>query len=132
MVKAGGKYGRSNLIKQLNEQSVLGAIFREGPISMPEFAEREASLLSLAGVSTTASVDPELVLLGGGICIDPHLLEPVRRTTKNPLAWPPRIERSPLGDRAPYSDALAVALRDGRDRLFSGHGRYETSGATSH
>ena len=90
-----------------------------GDVAAREVVEYEASLLALAVVSTTAIIDPELVLLGGGIGTNLLLLESVRGAAKKLLAWPPRIERSTLGDRASLYGALAMALRDGRARLFS-------------
>ena len=90
-----------------------------GDTSAGQVVEREASLLALALVSAVAIVDPELVVLGGGIGANPLLLEPVREAVSTLLAQPPRIERSILGDRASLYGALALALRDGRQRLFA-------------
>jgi predicted NBD/HSP70 family sugar kinase len=66
--------------------------------------------LGAAVASVCAVVDPELVVLGGGVGGHELLLEPVRAAARELLPLPPRIERSVLGDRAPLLGAVALAL----------------------
>jgi hypothetical protein len=66
-----------------------------------------------------AVVDPELVVLGGGIGCNPMLLGPVRATVAELIPLTVRIETSTLGDRAALSGAIAVALREARAQMFS-------------
>ena len=78
----------------------------------------EATQLSYAVATICAVVDPELVVLGGGIGSYPALLEPVREMTEPLLSHPVRIESSSLREHAALYGALAVALRDAHEQLF--------------
>jgi predicted NBD/HSP70 family sugar kinase len=69
--------------------------------------------------SAIAVVDPELVVLGGGIGSNPSLLAPVRATVAELVPMTARIETSKLGDKAALYGALAVALREARAQLFN-------------
>lgn len=79
----------------------------------------EARRIGLAIASVCAVIDPELVILGGGIGANPMLLEPVRSVVASLSPLPPRIERTLVGDHAALYGALAVALREARSTLFS-------------
>jgi predicted NBD/HSP70 family sugar kinase len=81
-------------------------------------------VLALAGrvafvvASICAMLDPELVVLGGGIGSLPQLLDPVRAAVADLLTHPVPIESSLLHDEAALYGALASGLRDARDQLF--------------
>jgi predicted NBD/HSP70 family sugar kinase len=77
-----------------------------------------ARQLGSAIASVIAVVDPELVVLGGGIGSNPSLLAPVRATVAELLPLSARIETSTLGDKAALSGAIALALREARAHLF--------------
>jgi predicted NBD/HSP70 family sugar kinase len=81
----------------------------------------DAQARRIAEVTSTvcAVLDPELVVLGGGIGSYPQLLEPVRRYTDGALPVGTRIETSLLREQAALYGALAVALREARDQLFN-------------
>ncbi len=81
--------------------------------------EAVARELGSAIASVIAVIDPELVVLGGGIGSNPMLLGPVRSTVAELVPLSARIETSRLGDRAALYGAIAVALRDARVRMFS-------------
>ena len=66
-----------------------------------------------------AVIDPELIVLGGGIGSNPALLGPVRATAAELVPLTARIESSRLGDRAALHAAIAVALREVHALLFT-------------
>ncbi|WP_344613016.1 ROK family transcriptional regulator [Dactylosporangium salmoneum] len=74
---------------------------------------------ALAGI--TAVLDPELVVLGGGVGSQPGdlLTGPVTERLRNLVALhPPRIEVSTLGKDAVLLGALAVGLTEARDLVL--------------
>jgi predicted NBD/HSP70 family sugar kinase len=78
-----------------------------------------ASLLGAAIATVCAILDPELVVLGGGIGSNPMLLRPVRGAAAALVPITSRIETSLLGDRAALKGAIAVALQTARTQLLS-------------
>jgi predicted NBD/HSP70 family sugar kinase len=78
-----------------------------------------ASLLGAAIATVCAILDPELVVLGGGIGSNPLLLRPVRGAAAALVPITARIETSLLGDRAALQGAIAVALQAVRAQLLS-------------
>lgn len=81
--------------------------------------EDEGRRLGVAIAAVCAVIDPELVVLGGGIGGNPALLRPVRRTVAALAPFAPRIEATMLGERASLYGALAIALREAHERLFA-------------
>jgi predicted NBD/HSP70 family sugar kinase len=79
-----------------------------------------ASRLGTAIATVCAILDPELVVLGGGIGANPALLRPVRGSAAALVPITARIETSQLGDRAALQGAIAVALHAARASLLSG------------
>ena len=78
-----------------------------------------ASLLGAAIATVCAILDPELVVLGGGIGASPMLLRPVRGAAAALVPITARIETSLLGDRAALQGAIALALQAARAQLLS-------------
>jgi predicted NBD/HSP70 family sugar kinase len=78
-----------------------------------------ASRLGTAIATVCAMLDPELVVLGGGIGASPLLLPPVRGSAAALVPITARIETSLLGDRAALQGAIAVALHTARTMLLS-------------
>jgi predicted NBD/HSP70 family sugar kinase len=78
-----------------------------------------ASRLGAAIATVCAILDPELVVLGGGIGSSPLLLRPVRGAAAALVPITARIETSLLGDRAALQGAIAVALQAARAQLLS-------------
>jgi predicted NBD/HSP70 family sugar kinase len=78
-----------------------------------------AARLGTAIATVCAILDPELVVLGGGIGSSPLLLSPVRGAAARLVPITARIETSRLGDRAALQGALAIALRAARASLLS-------------
>jgi predicted NBD/HSP70 family sugar kinase len=81
-----------------------------------------ASRLGTAIATVCAILDPELVVLGGGIGASPLLLRPVRGSAAALVPITARIETSLLGERAALQGAIAVALHAARTTLLSGGG----------
>jgi predicted NBD/HSP70 family sugar kinase len=79
-----------------------------------------ASRLGTAIATVCAILDPELVVLGGGIGASPLLLRPVRGSAAVLVPITARIETSLLGERAALQGAIAVALHAARTTLLSG------------
>src|SRR5947209_9607233 len=67
-----------------------------------------ASRLGTAIATVCAILDPELVVLGGGIGASPLLLSPVRGSAAALVPITARIETSLLGERAALPGAIAV------------------------
>jgi predicted NBD/HSP70 family sugar kinase len=71
-------------------------------------------------VPIAAIVDPELVVLGGGIGSNGDLLlAPLREMLSEALPYPPAVQTSELGRDAVLSGALALGVADARDWSFS-------------
>jgi len=78
-----------------------------------------ASRLGTAIATVCAILDPDLVVLGGGIGASPLLLRPVRGAAAALVPITARIETSLLGERAALQGAIAVALHAARTTLLS-------------
>ena len=92
----------------------------------PATRRRCASLRTIAArlafciASVAAVLDPELVILGGGIGTGagPLLLEPLRRNLAAISPLRPRLGTSELGSAAVVDGAVTEALRLVVDRIF--------------
>lgn len=79
-----------------------------------------AERIALAIAAVVPLVDPELVILGGGIGRNGDLLlDPVHRELRSLSPFHPRIEISALGEDAELRGAVAMALAAAQDQLFS-------------
>jgi predicted NBD/HSP70 family sugar kinase len=78
-----------------------------------------ARQLGVAIATICSVIDPELVVLGGGIGSNALLLAPVRATAAALFPLTVRIETSMLGEKAALQGAIAIALREARRQLFS-------------
>jgi glucokinase len=97
-------------------------IFVAAAAGDPEAAaalHEEARLVALAVLSVTAVLDPEVVVLGGGIGARRELLAPVRDWVARLTPRPVRVRTSALGDRAGVLGAVAVALRTAHEHVFA-------------
>jgi predicted NBD/HSP70 family sugar kinase len=77
-----------------------------------------ASRLGAAVATVCAMLDPELVVLGGGIGGSPLLLRPVRGSAAALVPITARIETSLLSENAALQGAIAVALHAARASLL--------------
>jgi hypothetical protein len=81
----------------------------------------EADHLARAVAAITAVLDPELVVIGGGIGRNGDLLiAPMSKRLENLLPLrPPPLMVSALGDDAVVLGALAIALARAREKVFA-------------
>lgn len=92
----------------------------DGNAAARSVVDHVASRLGTAIATVCAILDPELVVLGGGIGASPLLLRPVRGSAAALVPITARIETSLLGERAALQGAIAVALHAARTTLLSG------------
>jgi predicted NBD/HSP70 family sugar kinase len=91
----------------------------EGNMAARKVVDHVASRLGTAIATVCAILDPQLVVLGGGIGASPLLLRPVRGSAAALVPITARIETSLLGERAALQGAIAVALHAARTTLLS-------------
>ena len=78
-----------------------------------------AERIALAIAAIVPVVDPELVILGGGVGRNGDLLlEPVRRIAEL-SPFHPRVEVSALGEDAELVGAVSMALEAAQEQLFA-------------
>lgn len=79
----------------------------------------EAERLAFVVASVVAVVDPELVVLGGGVGGNTDLLqEPMEAALRRMTPLVPRVVAGELGDGAVLSGAVAMGLGTARDLVF--------------
>jgi glucokinase len=80
---------------------------REGQAWAVEVVDETVDYLSLAMANLIVCLDPELVILGGGIAgSESMLIEPIRKKLTGVIPRLPRIERSHLNDQAAVLGAV--------------------------
>jgi predicted NBD/HSP70 family sugar kinase len=110
---------RLGMSPPLSAKKVFAAA-RRGDAVAAKVVAREAELIALAIASIVPVVDPELVILGGGIGANGDLLlEPIERELAALSPIRPRIDVSALGEEATLHGAVFVALERAQDQLFS-------------
>jgi len=93
---------------------------REGNVRALTVVDTVARRIALAIAAISPIIDPELVIVGGGIGRNGDLLlEPVERELKAISPFHPRIESSGLGVDAELHGAVSLALEAAQDRLFT-------------
>src|SRR6185437_12089285 len=105
-----------------SEVSTAADVFelaRAGDADAGGVVEHIAARLGSAIATVCAILDPELVVLGGGIGSSPLLLSPVRGAAASLVPITARIETSLLGATAALRGAIAVALNTARASLLS-------------
>jgi predicted NBD/HSP70 family sugar kinase len=109
---------RLGLPPSLTAKKVFASARRGDRIATRVVAELARQIaLSVAAVASV--VDPELVILGGGIGSNGDLLlEPVDREVAALLPFRPRIEVTTLREDATLIGAMWMALQAAQDRLF--------------
>ena len=93
---------------------------RRGERAALEVVHVQAERLARAVAAVTAVIDPELVILGGGIGGNGDLLiKPIEKRLRALLRVPaPKIVVSALGEDAVVLGALATALTTAREQVF--------------
>lgn len=103
----------------LSARNVFAAA-RRGDATARRVVALEAERIALAVAAIVPVVDPELVILGGGIGRNGDLLlEPVAEELRRISPFRVRLEISPLGDQAVVLGAVWMALQSAQDLLFT-------------
>ncbi len=103
----------------LNPRRIFDAA-RAGDARALGVVQSVAERIALAIAAIVPVVDPELVILGGGVGRNGDLLlEPVREELAELSPFRPRIEVSALGEDAELVGAVSMALDAAQDQLFS-------------
>lgn len=100
---------RSTLQRSSDARAVFAAAAAGDPVGVA-VVDRHAAVVAQALLALAALIDPELVVLGGGIGANSTLLAPVRRAVERLVPWPLRVETSALGPRAGLVGAVHLAL----------------------
>jgi predicted NBD/HSP70 family sugar kinase len=115
----------------LTAKKVFTAARRGDPIA-GRAVETEARRLALGIAAVVPVLDPELVILGGGVGQNGDLLlEPIEQELRALSPFRPRIEVSALGEDAVLHGAVATALADAQGRVFSRMANVSFKEATS-
>jgi predicted NBD/HSP70 family sugar kinase len=99
-------------------KSVFAAAAR-GSADAAAVVRREADRIALAIAAVAPVLDPELVILGGGIGSNPDLLAPVDARLREISPFRPRLATTQLGADAVLHGAVSTALQAAQDQLFT-------------
>ncbi|MFJ1606258.1 ROK family protein [Streptomyces sp. NPDC088253] len=115
VVEAARQFGMTG---QLTAKAVFDAA-REGDSAAVRAVRLEGERIAYTVAAAAAVLDPDLVVLGGGVghSID-LLLRPVRETLRTLTPLRPKIVPSRLGEDAVLLGAVATALGTARDVVF--------------
>ncbi|MFD9703316.1 ROK family protein [Lentzea sp. NPDC059081] len=92
---------------------------RGGDAAAAEIVRVEAERLAFLVASVAAVIDPELVVLGGGIGSNVDLLlEPLETALRTMTPLAPQVVAGSLGDGAVLSGAIAMGLEAARELVF--------------
>jgi predicted NBD/HSP70 family sugar kinase len=93
---------------------------RQGSRKAQRVVAREVHRIALTIAAVSSVLDPELVILGGGIGSNGDLLlEPVDRELQTLSPFRPRIEVSALRQEATLYGSVSMALQAAQDQLFA-------------
>lgn len=96
------------------------AAARAGSEPAATAVRQEAERLAHVVAAASAVLDPDLVVLGGGIGGNADLLmDPMARTLRRLTPLRPRIVVGALGEDAVLLGAVAIGLSDARERVFA-------------
>ncbi len=102
------------------------AAARRGDALAREAVAAEARGIALAIATVAPVLNPELVILGGGIARSGDLLlEPIESELRALSPFGPRLAVSDLGEQAVLDGAVATALAAAQDQLFSRTGNLD-------
>jgi predicted NBD/HSP70 family sugar kinase len=97
------------------------AAARAGEPAAVELVEHSVRFAGRAIVTMAMVLNPELVVIGGGVAdAGDVLIDPLRRRLEQMARLPPRLEASALGARGPLLGAVRHALDDVETRLLDG------------
>jgi predicted NBD/HSP70 family sugar kinase len=102
----------------LSAKRIFAAARAEDSVALAA-VEREAQRLAIVVATVAAVVDPELVVLGGGVGANIDLLlAPLERELERITPLHPRVVESALGQDAIVLGAIATAVDAARDLVF--------------
>jgi predicted NBD/HSP70 family sugar kinase len=108
----------NGLTKVTTAKDVFG-LAHDGDERALRAVREEAGRLAFVMASVAAVIDPEMVVLGGGIGTNTDLLqEPMAAMLARTTPLVPRIVASELGEDAVLAGAIATALRTAQDVVF--------------
>ena len=116
---------RTNANSTLRATATVAEIFgaaARGDVAAQAVVAAEANLVARAVLSVVSVVDPEKVILAGGIGANPNLLRPVTEQLDLLAPFFVKVESSKLGERSGVVGALALARDIARNRLFGESG----------
>jgi predicted NBD/HSP70 family sugar kinase len=99
-------------VRQVFERAQAGDLLAAGVV------DETARLTGLAAASVIATVDPQLLVLGGSVGARTDFADKVARVLLQLAPRPVDIRTSTLGRRAGVVGALSVALRRLHDEFF--------------
>jgi predicted NBD/HSP70 family sugar kinase len=103
----------------LNARRIFAAA-RRGDATARQVVASEAKRIAFTISTVVPVVDPELVVLGGGIGRNGDLLlEPVTSELRALSPFHPRVDVSALGEDAAVLGSVAMALQSAQERLFA-------------
>lgn len=105
-----GRTSRSSLHRLSTARDVFDAAGASDELAM-RVVQSHAAIVADAILAVAALIDPEIIVLGGGIGANPVLLTPVREAVQRITPWAVRIESSALGPRAGVLGAVQHARR---------------------
>ena len=101
----------------LSAEDVFGAA-RAGERWAQRVVSETVDYLSLAIASVSSLLDPEVVVLGGGVARSADLLiEPILKRLDGVVPFVPRLVASPLGRRAAVMGAIMFVLNATTERF---------------
>jgi predicted NBD/HSP70 family sugar kinase len=106
-------------LTQVRSARDVFVLAKAGDARALEVVRAEAERLAYLVAAVSAVLDPELVVLSGGVGTNIELLqEPMELALRRTTPLVPRIVAGELGDGAVLSGALAVGLAAARDLVF--------------
>jgi predicted NBD/HSP70 family sugar kinase len=112
------KAHRRGLVDAKSAKEVF-ELARQGDAKALEAVNEEARQLGLVVGAVAAVIDPELVVLGGGIGSNTDLLaEPLEQALRSTTPLRPKIVAGELGDAAVLTGAISVGLGSAREVVF--------------
>lgn len=111
------RYASESVSSSITAEEVLAAARRQEAWAMHVVSET-VDYLSLAVANIAALLNPEVVVIGGGVAQSADLLvEPIRRRLEGVVPFVPRLAVSSLGPRAAVMGAIALVLGETTDHV---------------
>ena len=104
--------------EELTAEDVFSAA-RDGKIWAQKITQDTIDLLSMTIANISALLNPEMIILSGGVIRSADMLiEPIRQRIQGTIPFLPRIEVSVLGSRAAVMGAIVMVLSGTSERYI--------------